>query len=114
MTLAANDELRALLDKAAKYRRSAEVLRTIGDFDSAASRLYYAMLYCARAILLAKGLTFSSHRAVIAGFGRHLVKTCVLPDEMHRWLREAFDQRQMGDYVPFSSHIPHGGLSGRG
>ncbi|MBI4319832.1 MAG: HEPN domain-containing protein [Chloroflexi bacterium] len=98
-----DDEIEALLDKATRYRRSAELLRTDGDFDSAASRLYYAMFYCARAALLANGLTFSSHRAVIAGFGRHLAKTGQLPVGMHQWLREAFSQRQQGDYQPFPS-----------
>ncbi|MBI4319787.1 MAG: HEPN domain-containing protein [Chloroflexi bacterium] len=97
------DEIKGLLDKATTYRRSAEILRAAGDFDSAGSRLYYAMFYCARAVLLAKGLTFSSHRAVVGGFARHLTKTGELPVEMHRWLRQAFDRRQAGDYMPFAA-----------
>lgn len=91
-----------LLTKARRFLRSAVILGSDGDYDSAASRLYYAMFYCAEALLLSKGLSFSTHRAVIANFGQHFAKTGNLPPEMHQWLREAFDRRQQGDY----SHTP--------
>lgn len=96
------DEIVALVEKAERYLRSAALLHTTGDYDSAASRLYYAMFYCAEAVLLTKELTFSRHRGVIAGFGQHFIKTGALPVEMHQWLREAFDKRQLGDYAPLS------------
>jgi hypothetical protein len=51
-----NEEIQALLDKARRYIRSAELLRADGDYNSAISRLYYAMFYCAEAILFSKGL----------------------------------------------------------
>lgn len=97
------EEVRSLVDKARRYLRSAEVLRSEGDHDSACSRLYYAMFYCAEAILFAKSLSFSSHKAVISSFGQHLVKPGELPAEMHAWLREGFDLRQAGDYDATSS-----------
>lgn len=56
------------------------------------------MLYCAQALLASKGFSYKTHRGLISGFGQHLVKTGELPDEMHAWLREAFDKRQYGDY----------------
>lgn len=93
-----NEEIQALLDKARRYVRSAELLRADGDYNSAVSRLYYAMFYGAEAILLSKGLTFSSHRRVISALGHHVVKRGEAPADMHRWLREAFDKRQLGDY----------------
>ncbi|MGH2522102.1 MAG: HEPN domain-containing protein [Anaerolineales bacterium] len=101
MTL--REELSAMLDKARRYLRSAEVLRLEADYDSAISRLYYAMFYCAEAVLFAKGHSFSSHHAVISAFGQHLVKTGLLPAEMHQWLREGFEQRQISDYDFVSS-----------
>ena len=97
-----NEESRALIEKAKRYVRSAEILRVVKDYDSAASRLYYAMFYCAEALLLSKGLTYTTHRGVISGFGQHLVKRGELPAEMHQWLREAFDKRQRGDYISVS------------
>ena len=40
-------------------------------YDIAVSRAYYAMFYCAEALLDADGLAFSSHAAVVSGFGLH-------------------------------------------
>ena len=96
MTLA--DELRVMLDKAQRYIHSADSLRVNGDFDSAVSRLYYAMFYCTEAVLVADGRTYSSHKAIIAAFGQHYIKTKVQPQELHEWLREAFEKRQISDY----------------
>ncbi len=96
MTL--GDELKVMLQKARRYVESAEVLRAQRDYDSAVSRLYYAMFYCAEALLLARGHSYSSHRAVISGFGQHYVKTGTLPRDLHQWLQAAFEKRQVSDY----------------
>jgi uncharacterized protein (UPF0332 family) len=56
------------------------------------------MFFCAEALLLFKGLSFSRHGRVIAAFGEQFVKPGLLPAEMHRWLRDAFDKRQVADY----------------
>jgi uncharacterized protein (UPF0332 family) len=93
-----SEEQATLLQKAQRYIRSARLLLEDGDYASAVSRLYYAMFYCAETVLLSKGLVFSSHRGVIASFGRDFVKTGLLPAELHAWLLEAFGRRQMGDY----------------
>ena len=96
MTL--SDELSGMLEKARRYVNSAEILRREKDYDSAVSRLYYAMFYCAQSLLLSKGLTFSSHRAVISAFAQHFIKTGILPKELHHWLHEAFEKRQISEY----------------
>jgi len=96
MTLA--DELSGMLEKARRYVNSAKTLRREKDYDSAVSRLYYAMFYCAEALLLSKGLTFSSHRAVISAFAQHFIKSGILPKEFHQWLHEAFEKRQISEY----------------
>ena len=98
-----NRESQRLLDKAAKYRQSAGLLGEAGDFDSATSRLYYAMFFCARAALWSVGQTYSKHQGVLSGFGQHLVKTGELPAELHLWLRQAFDLRQESDYMSEST-----------
>ena len=69
------NQLQSLIEKARRYLRSAELLIGDGDYDSAVSRAYYAMFYAAEAALLKKGMTFSSHKAVISAFGQHFVKT---------------------------------------
>src|SRR5262249_43280846 len=80
MTL--QDELRVMLEKARRYIKSAAVLQLEGDHDSAVSRLYYAMFYCAEALLLAREHSFSSHRAVISAFAQHFVRSGTLPPEL--------------------------------
>lgn len=56
------------------------------------------MFYGAKAVLLVSGLTFSSHRGVLPAFAQHFVKPDLLPKNLHQWLREAFDERQISDY----------------
>ena len=73
MTLA--EEIKAMLTKARQYLASAALLHQAGDFDSAVSRLYYAKHDGAGALLLSRGQTFSSHRAVLTAFGREFVKS---------------------------------------
>jgi uncharacterized protein (UPF0332 family) len=92
------EEIKGMLGKARRYLASAKLLSQAGDFDSAVSRLYYAMFYGAEALLLTQGKTFSSHRVAIAAFGEHFIKSGLLPKEMHRWLHRAFEKRQISDY----------------
>jgi len=56
------------------------------------------MFYIAEAFLAGRGLSFSSHSAVIAAFGRELAKTGLLPADYHRMLIDAQDTRIIGDY----------------
>jgi uncharacterized protein (UPF0332 family) len=91
-------EIAALIQKARRYLKSAELLLKDGDSDSSLSRAYYAMFYAAEAALLTKGLSFSSHKGVISAFGEHFVKADVFPREMGRELNRAFEKRQIGDY----------------
>jgi uncharacterized protein (UPF0332 family) len=70
-----------------------------GDFDFAASRLYYSMFFIAEALLAARDLTFSSHRAVISAYGQYFAKTNELDPRFHQALLNAFNQRQLGDYT---------------
>jgi uncharacterized protein (UPF0332 family) len=87
-----------LLKKAYESLEAAESLLRDGFFDFSASRSYYAMFYTTEAVLLTKNLSFSKHTAVIAGFGKEFIKTGVFPQILHRYLADAFDLRQLGDY----------------
>jgi uncharacterized protein (UPF0332 family) len=91
-------EQATLLRKAGDSLRAAKVLEADGLHDFAASRAYYSMFYLAQAFLLGDGLSFSSHSAVIAAFGRELAKTNRVPAEYHRYLIEGQDSRNVGDY----------------
>ena len=91
-------EQSALLHKARESIRAASVLHNDGLYGFAAARAYYAMFYVAQALLLAKKLSFSKHSAVIAAFGRHLVKSGDVAKEFHRYLIDAQQKRTIGDY----------------
>jgi len=85
-------EIKGLLARAKRYMKSARLLINDGDYESAVLRVYYAMLYCVEALLLTKGLSFSSHKAVISAFGQHFVKTGIFSKEMSKSLTKAFGQ----------------------
>jgi uncharacterized protein (UPF0332 family) len=91
-------EAKALIKRAQRYLKSAELLLQDGDCESSVSRTYYAMFYSAQAVLLTKNLSFSSHKGVISGFGENFVKTGIFSKEMGRELNRAFEKRQVGDY----------------
>lgn len=89
---------KTLMLKAKENIEASVMLIGQGYYDIAISRLYYAMFYCAEAVLLADNLTFSKHSSVIAAFGQHFAKTGRLPQELHRMLIEAQDMRNLSDY----------------
>jgi uncharacterized protein (UPF0332 family) len=91
-------EIRALIDRARKYLRSAEVLISIEDFESSVSRAYYAMFFTVQAALLTQGVAASTHKGLIAAFGERFIKTGIFPKELGREIGLAFEKRQLGDY----------------
>jgi uncharacterized protein (UPF0332 family) len=91
-------DVKALLEKAKRSQKVAAKLYKDGDMDFAASRAYYSLFYTAEALLLSRGLSFSSHSAVIANFGREFAKTGVLNHRFHHYLMESQDRRNIGDY----------------
>jgi len=96
------DDIASLVRKAAGYMADAELLFGEGRYDSAVSRIYYAMFYCAEAALLTVGKQYSRHQGVISGFGRYFVRAGIFRPEMHGWLAEAFSERNLADYAPGS------------
>lgn len=94
----AHTEIEKMLQKAAQSVEAADELLQNGYAGFAVSRAYYAMFYSAEALLLKQNLSFSKHGAVIAAFGEHFIKAKIFDPKFHRYLREAFDQRLVGDY----------------
>lgn len=64
-------EIRHFIAKAEKFLTTAEHAFRLGDYDSCASRTYYAMFYMAQAVLMTKNVTGSSHKGVIRLLGEH-------------------------------------------
>jgi uncharacterized protein (UPF0332 family) len=90
--------IEALFTKARESLAAAHVLTKDGYYDFATSRAYYAMFYVASALLADLRLSYSSHSAVISAFGREFAKTGRLDSKYHRWLIDAQDLRNIGDY----------------
>ena len=91
-------DIESLSVKAQTFLRSAEQLLSAGDYDSCASRCYYAMFLMAEAALLTKNLSSSSHKGVISLFGEHFAKTGIVESHMGRTLNHAYQKRIIGDY----------------
>ena len=91
-------DILALINKARDSLGAARTLVREGYFDFAAARAYYAMFYIAEAMLLHLGHSYNKHSAVISAFGREYVKTGSMHSKFHRWLIDAQDFRNVGDY----------------
>jgi len=91
-------DIEYLLEKAKESLRAAELLNHEGYPGFAASRAYYSMFYVAEALLLDINLSFSSHSAVISAFGREFIRTGIIDAKFHRYLIDAQDLRNLGDY----------------
>lgn len=92
------ESVKELLKKSAQSIAAAELLVNDAYADFSASRAYYAMFYAVEALLLSRNLSFSKHSAVIAAFGKEYVKSGMLDSRLHRYLLNAFDLRNSGDY----------------
>jgi len=92
-------EIPEFIAKAERFLTSAEHLAAIGDYDSCASRCYYAAFFMAEAALIWKGIAAWSHRSVIRLFGQHFIRTGVFPAELGRLLSRAYDARLTADYA---------------
>ena len=91
-------QTRAYLDKANENIKAGLDLIRDGHYEIAASRAYYAMFYAAEALLTEEGHEFSSHGAVHGAFGKQFTKTGRLDAKFHRYLIDAYRERQAADY----------------
>jgi uncharacterized protein (UPF0332 family) len=89
-----NHEIMLLLDKSQNSHKASILLLENDLRDLAVGRAYYTMFYIAQAFLLSKNLSFSSHKAVISGFGREFCKNQDIPLKYHRFLIDAQIKRQ--------------------
>lgn len=87
-----------LIQKAERSLEAARLLAQEDLVEFSVSRAYYSMFYIAQALLLGKGLTFSSHAGVISAFGQQFIRDGTVPKEFHRALIAAERIRLKGDY----------------
>lgn len=90
--------IQRLLDLAGESHRAANVMIDGGFVRFSAAQSYYTMFYLSEALLLSKGLTFSSHSAVIAAYGKEFAKTNLLNPKFHHYIIVTQKCREIGHY----------------
>lgn len=92
------DEIAKLIEKAERSLEAAVMLLDKGYHDFAVSRAYYAMFYCAKAMLLTEGITAKKHSLIISLFCEKFVKSGEFSKELASYLLDAFRKREIGGY----------------
>lgn len=99
------DERKAIIDyrieKAQIAIDEAAKVTTLGLWNIAANRLYYALYYAASALLISDGFSSHTHRGLITQIHLNYVKTEKLTEEDGKLLRRMFTMRHEGDYEDF-------------
>lgn len=93
-----SSEIQHLLKLADESHDVAKALIDMKHARFSAAQSYYTIFYLAQALLLSKGLTYSSHSAVVAAYGKEFAKTGLLDSKFHRYIIDAQKLRQTGHY----------------
>ena len=92
------DQIAPLRRKAQQYLRSAALLFEGGDYDSCASRAYFAMFYAAQAALLTE-IEDLPRQGIRTAFAERFVHAGRLPPRADEALTQAYELQQLGDYA---------------
>lgn len=90
--------IQRLLDLAHESHQAAKVMIDGGFVRFSAAQSYYTMFYLTEALLLSKGLTFSSHSAVVAAYGKEFSKPGLLDPKFHHYIIVTQKRREVGHY----------------
>jgi len=107
--------IKKMLLKSRSKLKTAQIDYDNGRYDDSVSRSYYAVYHCISAMLLSRGLHFSSHGETIGAFNKEFVKTKLLPASFTKTIKKLFNERHRGDYdfeSSFSSDDAKFGMQG--
>ena len=93
-----NELIQKYLNHADDALDAADVLLDHNQVLALANRAYYAIFYCACALLLTKGITTKKHEGARVKFHELFVKTGSFPKEAGQILERNFEARQSADY----------------
>lgn len=96
--------IKMMLSKAREKLKTAQIDFDNERYEDSVSRAYYAVFHSISAVLLSKGLHFSSHGQTIGAFNKEFIKTQKFPASFTRTIRKLFKERQTSDY-DFESYI---------
>lgn len=91
-------ETQLALDKAQDCLADSEFTLSGGRTIATVNRAYYAIYYCLCALLFTEDIVPKTHKGVQQKFGELFVKTGRFPVETAKWVGDAFNLRQFGDY----------------
>lgn len=86
------------IENAQKTLGEIENLISLGYYNTAANRLYYACFYAVCALLIANKINTKSHDGVKQMFSLHFIKTGIFPMQLSATYSTLFKQRLSGDY----------------
>jgi len=92
------DEVARYLNKADHALMVAHDLMDQGHAPDAASKIYYAMFYAAKALLSAEGIDVAKHSAVESALGYYFAKPGRIDAKYHKMLMNARKIREIADY----------------
>mgnify|MGYP001574188031 CR=1 FL=1 len=92
------DVIKAMLSKACEKMKTARIDFDNERYDDSVSRSYYAVFHTISAVLLSKGLHFSSHSQTIGAFNKEFIKSKEFPASFTKIIENLFNERQTGDY----------------
>lgn len=93
-----SNEVQQLVSKAEESHAVAKLLIEKGYIGFSAAQSYYTIFYLTEALLLSKGLRFSSHSALVASYGKEFAKSGLLDPKFHRYIVVAQKRRETGHY----------------
>lgn len=92
------DEVIRYINKADHALVVAQDLMEKGHAPDAASKIYYAMFYAAKALLAAEKIDVVKHSAVESAFGYYFAKPGRIDARYHKMLMNARKIREIADY----------------
>jgi uncharacterized protein (UPF0332 family) len=92
------DVIKAMLSKAREKLKTARIDFDNERYDDSVSRSYYAVFHAISAVLLSKGLHFSSHSQTIGAFNKEFIKSKEFSASFTKIIEKLFNGRQIGDY----------------
>ena len=81
--------------------QSAKALVELGQFKSAANRIYYAAFHAMRAVLSLDGIDMKHHSGVISEFRRLYIKEGIFETKISGIISDLFNIRTDSDYDDF-------------
>ncbi len=93
------DQPRLLFNKSQKFLRSASVLLELEDYDSVASRAYFAMFYAAQALLMHRRINVATQQGIRSAFVSAFVESGELPERAAEVLNYGQRLQEVADYA---------------